>query len=206
MIESDLIARLLPQLHATALGNLPFVSECEIIQWLDEAAKRLARITGLFVVRDTSIAMVAQQALYSLPARHVATVFVTHDGKLLKPTSTSQLRSLDPLYGIGAISTIPERWYEDKEGEGKIGLYPPPHAQAAAKQLGIVMLRYPPSLDCAKVTTTMVLPQVLEDALDIFAMSKAYGKESDFRCPEIANHLMQRFALYEQIAQSYWSQ
>lgn len=203
MNVTDIITRLVPQLHSDTVNNLSVWTECELIQWVDESVKRLARITGSFVERDiTSISLALDQMRYTLPARHVATLFVTLDDKPLIPTSTTQLEALDPNWENADIDT-PARWAEDKE-LGQLIIYPPPDPPNVSKTVGIIMLAYPAELDCPKVNTSVVLPKPLEDYCEIVALGKAYGKDSDLRLPEVASHAAQRAQLYEQICQKYW--
>lgn len=203
MNVTDIIARMVPQLHSDTVNNLTFWSECELITWNDEAVKRLARTTGLFVERDiTSITLVLNQLRYTLPTRHVATLFVTLDDKPLIPTSTAQLEALDPNWENVEIGT-PTRWIEDKE-LGQLIIYPPPDPLTLSQAVGVIMLAYPTTLDCPKVNTTVVIPKPLEDYCEIVALGKAYGKDSDLKLPEVSNHAMQRAQLYERIMQKYW--
>lgn len=69
----DILAELYPHLNASGSGDLVYWTEAELYEWADEAAKRLARKFGGFVVRDGT-ALVASQAIYNQPARHISTI------------------------------------------------------------------------------------------------------------------------------------
>lgn len=202
MNVSDNITRLVPQLHADSAANLVWWTECEITTFIDEAAKRLARTTGLFIVRDTSTVLVADQALYALPARHVKTLFVFLNDKPLIPTPIDKLELMDP--GFQRPSDLSERWCEDKEGIGNLRLWPAPNGPTAAGTLAIVYVEHRETLDCSGVTTTMVIPKPVEDMLDTFALSKAWLRESDVRLQEVGKHLEERARLMEQVCAQYW--
>jgi|SRR6185503_299157 len=202
MDVTTITTRIVPQLHSDTVNNLAFWTACEITTWLDEAAKRLARTTGIFTVRDISTVLVEGQALYALPARHIRTLFVFHDNQPLIPTPIDKLELIDP--GFKEIAKTPLRWCEDKEGIGDLRLWPAPDGDAAMKELAIIFVESRETLDCPGVTTTMVMPKPVEDYLETFALGKAWNKESDARLPEVGNHLAERARLMGQVIAQYW--
>ena len=59
MILSDMLTDMLPSLNAASEADLGYWTMAELHAFTDEAAKRLARATGGFVERDTSITLEA---------------------------------------------------------------------------------------------------------------------------------------------------
>jgi hypothetical protein len=92
---ADAVYRLgLQNLAELQAGNA-YVTEAELYQWADEAAKRLSYDVGLFVVYDTSITVSPGTAVYQLPASHVFTLMAALAGQLLRPTAVGALWALD---------------------------------------------------------------------------------------------------------------
>ncbi len=72
------IDNLLPDLHSDTRAHLNFWAEADLIQWIDEAVKRLARKSMMFVQRDATITTVPGTATYTIPAWHLATVHASY--------------------------------------------------------------------------------------------------------------------------------
>jgi hypothetical protein len=61
------IDSLLPALHAGSRADLYRWTEADLIQWMDESLKRLARKAAVFVYRSTGITSTTAEPLYALP-------------------------------------------------------------------------------------------------------------------------------------------
>jgi hypothetical protein len=195
---NTLISNLLGPLHSDTTGHLVFWSDGELTRFFDEAAKRHAKLAGVFVVRDTtSITLVQGTAVYDTPARHVATLHVALDGVPLIASSSSELELLDDAYKT--TQGTPAYWYEDKEGANKIGFYPVPDATAAGKHPELIIHQLQADLDETHSNATISAPAVTGDYLEAVVLGEAYGKESDARMPETSAGMKQLAKLYEQL-------
>jgi len=196
----EVITDLLPSLHSDSRAHLNFWSEADLIQWIDEALKRLARTAMLFVERDTSTATAAGTATYPLPARHLASLHISYGSSPLRPAAMVELEARDE--GFQNTIGAPDHWYEDKLGMATVGVAPVPPDSAVT--LAIIMSCVPPEVDAAKVNTLVQAPAPLKGYLAFSVLGEAYGRESETEQPDLAKHCRARVQLYEQILQRYY--
>jgi hypothetical protein len=196
---ADLITSALDALNAATTADLVFWAPTDLYEWIDEAAKRLARTAAVIVDCDTSITTTPGTAVYSNPARHVALINFAYAGAMLRASSTRELAALSDTWMADAGT--PARWIEDWLGHDLFRLYPAPD-QAA--ELEIVLARYP--LDITALAPTLAAPAVVGDYLETAMIAEARRKEGDGALPEVAAAFDQQLALYEQIFQAYWGQ
>lgn len=193
------ITDLLPSLHADSVAHLTWWSQSDVIQWMDEACKKLTRAAQLFVERDTSIETAAGTPTYSLPSRHFATLHTSLGNSSLRPAAAIELEARDP--GWQTTPGTPDHWYEDKLGTSTIGLAPVPTAAAVVP---VICAMFPPDLDVAQLNTLLQAPAPLAGYLFYSVLAGAYGREGESEMPDLAAHARARVAMYEQICQQYW--
>jgi hypothetical protein len=201
------IDNLLPALHASsrsALGPwadsaLPW-TEADLIQWMDEALKRLARLAAAFVQRDTASSTANGTATYPLPANHVSTLHVSVNGVPLRPGNMAELEAREPTFRT--ISGTPDHWYEDLIGLATLGLTPVP--TVAAKMVSVVYAAWPDTLDVAKTQTMVGAPAPVKGYLALAVLKEAYGRESDMEMPDVSSHCKSRMDLFEALWLSYY--
>ena len=197
--EATIVADLLAPLHSGSVADLVFWTECELIQWIDAALKKLARTAGIFVGRSIDVATTIGDSTYSLPAQHLSTIHASYNGKPLRPTSSGELAARDASYASRAGT--PARWFQDTLGLAEIGVAPVPNAIAA---LWVIYHGWPRTIDCAKTQTTIPLPGVLEPYVELSVIAEAYSKEGDAHAPDIASAARSIMSLYEKAALDYW--
>lgn len=190
---TTVITNLLPSLHAAALADLTFWTEADLITWMDDALKRLARVARVWVERDTSITTEAGTATYALPARHLATIHVSFGAAPLRPASAAELEARNPAYQTAAGT--PDHWYEDGLGRN-VGVAPVPEGATA---LPLLMQAWPPALDTAKLNTLVQAPAPLAGYLAMYVLAKAYGREGESEMPDVAMHAEARCQMYEEV-------
>jgi len=195
----QVITDLLPALHSDTRANLTWWTETDLIEYIDEGLKRLARIAAVFVERDTSQTTGIGTATYSLPARHVATLHVSWGTAPLVPANELELESLDPAYQT--TQDVPAYWYEDRIGLQTVGLAPVPNA---AKALGIVHTCWPPVIDIGKLNTLVQAPAPVAGYLAMVTLSRVYGREGEAEMPDVAKHCAAQVQLYEAAFQRYF--
>jgi hypothetical protein len=188
----------LPALHAASRADLTFWSEVQLVQWLDEAVKRLAAIAAVFIGRNVTVT-VPGTATSVLPPQHVVTTHVTVDGVSIRPVGTMELEARDPAY----LTTqgTPAWWYEDMLDSGIIGLAPIPDS---AVSLAEVYNGFPPPLDLQQ--TMLDGPPPLKGYLAMCLLAEAYGQEGEMEMPDVAEHCRGRVKLYEQLLERYYGQ
>lgn len=189
---------ILPTLHADARENLAFWTEPDLIEWMDEGLKRLARVAGVFVERDTSITAVPGTAVYPLPERQDATLHVSFGAAPLRPGAMLELEMRDSNFQT--TPGTPDHWYEDGQG-WNIGLTPVP---ASAETLPILMTAWPPALDIERKNTVVQGPASLAGYLAMYVLAQAYGREGESEMPDVAQHCAGRCEMYEQIFAKYY--
>lgn len=189
---------LLPSLHSDSRAHLTFWSETDLIRWMDEGLKRLARVCGVFVERDTSLTTSNGVGLYALPERQDATLHVSFDTTPLRPAAMIELEMRDSSFQTA--TGTPDHWYEDGQG-WNVGVTPVP---TSAKALPIIMTCWPQELDIARKNTLVQAPAPLSGYLAMYVLSKAYGREGESEMPDLAQHCAARCQMYEQIFQKYY--
>jgi hypothetical protein len=198
---TQVLDRLLPDLHTDSYANLTFWSKPQLVQYLDDAAKQLSRAALLFIERDTSQSTVPGTATYPLPTRHNATLHISFATTPLRPGTTIELESRDRAFQTTPGN--PDHWYEDDLAIASIALAPVP---TTAAPLPMICAMYPPDLDTGQVNTLLQAPAPVAIHLSYFVLAKAYGSESETEEPDLANHAGAMVAMLEQVFQHLWGE
>ncbi len=181
-------------LHAGSRADLVWWTEGDLIQWMDEALKRLSRIACVFVGRAADTLTVAGQAAYALPDRHVSTLHVSHLTTGMRPASTLELESRDPAYQTAPGT--PDHWYEDLQGGMVFSVAPVP--DTSDEPLPVIYNGFPDTLDAGKQNTLVAAPAPLRGYLGLAVIKSCYEREGELESPDIAQHCSARMQLYEQ--------
>lgn len=197
---NQVITNLLPALHADTVGDLYFWQLPDLIQWMDESVKRLARKASVFVSRSTALTSVGGQAVYDLPAQQQATLRISYLSTPLRPAGTMDLEGRDPAYQT--VPGTPDHWYEGLQGDYTFGLTPVPVVTGDA--IPIIYAQYPPDLDDAQVNTLLTAPYPLVGYLECSVLAEAYGREGEMEMQDLAAHMRSRCDLYEQTLAQYF--
>jgi hypothetical protein len=199
---SDFISQVVPVLHAHVPGDLVFWTQDELLRWLDDRVKNLAK-KGAFVVRNT-ITLVDATATYDLPDRTLSVIHVAHASKPVKASSTTELEASTPTFATTTGDAL-ERWYADRIGAGKIGLQPVPNAVAvaAAATAEVITHEYPATVDGVE-TITIPVPLVVLDMFAVEVIAEAYRREGDSQMPEAAQQLDKLAGLYQSAVEQLW--
>lgn len=199
VLQSDLYI----QLHSTSQNDAIFVSDDEIEKVIADRLTDLAMQHGLYIVRDvTFITLVAGQAIYDLPPRHLSTLHVALNGSPLIPSSTAEIEGRDAAFETTAATAQRPiaRFYEDKSGFNQIGLHPVPAAADAGNKLEVVYAQYPCEID-----EGIEGPRFLCDLLELLALGDLFSRESDFQQPESAKAANALAGLYIEVMDSLYS-
>jgi hypothetical protein len=198
---TQVIDDLLPSLHSDSRANLTFWSAADLVEWMDEALKRLSKIACVFVGRSVSILTVAGQATYTLPDRHIATLHLSHVVNPLKPASTLELEMKDSAYATRASAT-PSHWYPDLLNGASFGIAGVP--AVSDQVLPIIYEGWPPALDGGGLQTLVSAPAPLKGYLAMCVLAKAYGREGESEMPDVAHHCAARVSMYEEVFTRYY--
>ncbi|GEM_PF-5618210 len=183
-----------------------YVTNAELYQFADDAAKKLSYSAGIFVTLDSSIAVTAGVGVYSEPATHVFTVYawisplpgVGGSSQVLRPTTVAQLFALDSTWST--TSGEAKRFSLDAGSVGTITIYPLPVNSGTLNQ---ICQEFPATISAAS-SQVASMPSVLQDYLTYAMLAGARGKESESAKPEMAAHFQQRCSLYEQVIEHLW--
>jgi hypothetical protein len=190
--------------NLTDCTNNGYVSPTELYQFADDAAKHLSYQGAIFIGLDTSVPIVANTAVYSLPASHVFTIMawvVPSGGGAnlpLRPTPVGNLFALDNTWA--ATTGPPKRYSLDAGSVGTITLYPIPTANGTLNQ---ICQEFPATVTSGASQIT-AMPSVLQDYVTYKMLAGGRGKESDSALPEMAAHFKERLKLYDQVIQALW--
>lgn len=209
---TTVISDLLPMLHTDTMGNAIWWTDAEITRWAADFLKRHAELDGVFVLRYVT-PLFAGRATYDAPPNHLDTMHVSINGRPLISSSTTELEALNDAFRTAAetAGNLSSRWYPDRIGANKIGVYPVPAAALSdGADLEVIYHGFPCNLDEAHTDTAIAIPAGMTDALLLSVLGEAYATESDATMPEVAANLRQIVSLADptslirQIAQSYW--
>lgn len=194
----QVIEECLPSLHAATRADLVFWTAGNLLEWADEALKRLAMIAGVFVTRATTLT-VPTHGTYTSPDRHISTLHVSLDSTPLRPAGTVELEARDTNY----LTTpgTPDHWYQDLLGMDVIGLVPVPNQESS---LATIYEAWPSTVDAGGQNTSVPAPAPLKGYLAMYLLAEAYGREGEMEMPDVAAHCRGRLDLYHQIFQTYY--
>lgn len=173
-----------PDLHAVGESDAVFVDSAELERVIADRLKDIAKQYGVYVTRDIAfITLVAGQALYNLPPRHLSTLHVSLNGRPLIASSRAELEARDLSYTTRAatVANPVRRWYEDKQTANTIGLHSVPAAADAGSELEVIYHSYP-----CEVDEGIDGPLIIGDLLHLLTLGDLYSRESDFSEPEAA--------------------
>lgn len=199
---TEVLADILPSLHAasTSDSDLYWWKLTDLIEFMDEALKRLARKAGVFVKRSTSVTSAVGAPTYSLPADHVAILHVTYGTEPLRPSGTLELESRDSDYR--STQGTPDHWYLDQLGDYTMGLSPVPNH--AGDTVPIIYTAIAAELDDAQLNTLVTAPTPIKGYLAMCILAEAYGRESEMEMQDLSQHCKGRIAMYEAMMASYY--
>lgn len=202
---SQAILDVMPALNAgQGAFDLLFWTTDELYRWMDEAAQRLARTAGVFVVRDTSLVTVQGVATANLPANQVSTIQVDLAGKVLRPRTIHELEALDSGWTTAAQAP-PNSFVQEGQGVNTITIYPPPDAANSGKRVGIVMHVTPPTIT-AGLPVLQSAPTAVREYFTLYALGEARAAETKAAMPEVAGWLRQLTGMMEQVIEGYWGE
>ena len=197
---TPVLAALLPELHADSMAHLNFWTQADLIQWADEACKRLSRASMMFVERDsTTITTVGGTAIYTLNSRQNSTLHISLGTSSLRPAAVMDLEARDEAFQ--STPGTPDHWYEDDLALGTVGLVPVP---IAVSPVATICNMCPPDLDVGQVNVLVQAPAPVATYLAFSVLEKAYGQEGESEQPDLAQHCQGRADMLEQVFQSYY--
>jgi hypothetical protein len=195
---SSLIPWMCQSLNAPNVAQLQNWTAAELYQYAEESLRALGGKAQLIVELDESIALVADQAFYEVPAGHIATIYAAADGVMLKPSSVAEVEALDDNYEEAASDT-PTRWIGDSLGLGLIRTYPAPDATGT---LTLIFQKDTPDLTAA--AAEVKIPAPIGDYLSVKALQQARERQGDGQMKDAAAALGLLGGLYEKAAEAYW--
>lgn len=197
---AQVLTDLYPQLGASGPNDLIFWTPDELYRFIDEAAAHLARKTGVFVIRDTSIVTVANTGSYAFPANHIATVQADLAGTVLRPRTVQELEALDVSWPVTVAP--PMAFVQDTQGLRLIALYPAPGVPDQNKHVGLIEHVLPSPISVSNAF--LAAPTCVREYFTFKALAAARAKESKAAMPEVAQWFGQLAGLMEQVMAGYW--
>lgn len=187
-------------LHANSAADLTWWTEAELIEYLDDAVRRLSALACVFVGRVATTVTVASQAGYALPARHISTLHVSLATTPLRPANAADLDARNENY-LTEVGT-PDHWFENLVGMATVGLTPVPDTSDVP--IPIIYNGYPDILDAGKQNTNVPAPPPLKGYLAMYLLAEAYGKEGEAEATDIAAHCRGRMGMYREMMITYY--
>lgn len=201
---AQVLGDLYPRLNATSQADAVYWTDAELYQWFDEATQRLARSAGVFVARDTSIAVSSGQGSYDLPSEQVSTIQADLEGVVLRPRTVQELEALDSDWPAATGPPSPSSYTQNVLGLGVLALYPAPGPDDNGNTLGLVIHVAPSTVSASNALLSA--PSVLQDYFGFYALAEARARESKGAMPEVADWLRSVTGLYEQAIEGYWGE
>ncbi len=201
---NTLITALLPDLHSDTIPNLTWWTKAELIQWADEALKRVAKKFALFVNRDASQVTASGGGSFNKASRLLATLHVAIGSRPLVASSTDELYAGDESYLT--TQADPElAWFDDKLST-TTGYAPLTTPAGAGRTIRALYTEFPTELDTGEVNTTIPGGLFFGDYIQTAIRAEANSKESDAALPEVAHHDREMMALYESLFSYYYGE
>lgn len=189
-----------PMLNAANESDAVWWTAAELYRFADEAVKRLARTTGALVTRDyTTLATVASQGAYAIPARHVSTIHLSVDSSAMLPATHEELEVLDDAWTAAAAGT-PTRFAQDRDTAETLNLYPQP--ASGGKVIAMVMHQFPVAVDGSHLNISV--PECFKLHSLAAMVAGARGREGKGAMPEVAGWLSGIVGLMESTARVYY--
>jgi len=192
------LSDLLPALHATSFGSLPFWTEAELYAYADEGLKRLARQAQAFPVTG-SVSVTAGTRVYTLPSRTVSVAGVAFNSAELKPAGAAHLEARSATWE--SDSGTPSHYTLDLVGLKQVALWPVPDAGGT---LNVVVQEYPAPVTSSSPTVTA--PGFVEDWIYFTALADARRKEGEGQMQDIAEFADAMAGLLLSAAQAYYGE
>jgi hypothetical protein len=189
---------------ADASNAQTWVTQAELFQFADDAVKRLARNSSVFLTYDISTGVTAGVASYPQPTGEVLTagawlLYTPPAVQLLRITTAAELWALDATWP--ATTGDPKRLSMDAQGATTKVLYPKPVRSAT---LALVIVQQPATV--AAGASVLPVSPILQDFFTWSAIAGARSKESDSRMQEVSDHLNERLNLLEQVLSHLWGE
>ena len=186
---------------AWVAGDPPDASHV-LFQYMNDAAIRLARKTGAFVVRDETLVSVAGTASYDFPSYHLFTLQMDLAGRTLRPRTVRELEARDSDWPDtnSTVDDPPSAFVQDTQGFDKITLYGIPFADGDT--IGLVMGRMSPEVSAT--AAVIAIPPVIRDYFTYSAIARARAKESVSSMDEIVPFLESVLEMIEETATGLW--
>jgi hypothetical protein len=182
---------ILPSLGASSLSDLDWCTQAELLQWADDAAKRLAATAGVFVEYDANTTTATGQASYSTPTGHIDMIKAAV-GNNLRAITVAELNALDATWQ--ATPGAPKRFSMDANAPNNLTLYPVPIATDA---VALLFHKFP---DAITVNNhSLSAPRPIRGYFAAFLKAEARRKESDATMTEMADHFSARVAMFERV-------
>jgi hypothetical protein len=197
LTAGDLREDLYPYLNSQDSADLEHWTDAELLLWLNQGFERLARKAAVFVERNTSVAVVNGTAVYSLPARHLATIHASLGGSPLRASSRAELDARDNGWKT-AEGDVTHYLHDHGAGLGSIRLYKEPQANGT---LALIRTFTPAAL---AASGAVALPDILADHAFVHALGEARRREGDAAMPETAAVCEELRSIYERVAREYW--
>lgn len=198
---TQVVDELLASLHAGSRADLTWWSEAQLIQWMDEALKRLSRIAMVFIGRQGASPLTRIGiASYTLPLQHVATLHISYSTSALRAGNMLELEARDDAFQ--STQGTPNHWYEDLQGGTSFALSPVPDEDDVP--LPVIYEGWPTALDAGGEQTLVAGPAPLKGYLAFCVLAEAYGQEGEAEMPDLAAHAKGRMAMYEEMFTGYY--
>lgn len=197
---SSLEPWMLQSLNASNLAQLANWTETELYQYAELALHAIGRKFLLIVQYDDSTALVANQAIYPVPANHIVTIFAAADGNTLTPSEVEEMEALDDDWEEAASVSEPTNWVGNALGVQTIRVYPPKNAGGT---LQLIFQLEPPNMPVLK-PLEIKMPAPVGDYLVLEALEAARRRQGDGQMLDAAQAFNSLGTLYEQVFASYW--
>lgn len=199
---AGVLADIYPALNATSQLDAVYWNDAELYQWCDEATQRLARQSGVFVTRDTSITVTMGNGTYNLPANQISTIQADLAGVVLRPRTVQELEAADASWP--STQGYPSSFVQNTQGVNSITTYPAPGVADNGKTLGLVMHQAPPTIGAGN--TTLLAPTCLREYFTFYSIGEARAKESKGAMPEVAQWMRGLTSMFEGVIEQMWGE
>lgn len=128
--------------------------------------------------------------------------FETSGASALVASSTTEIEGLSETLTTAETAADPtSRWYADRTGSNRIGLYPvPATGLSAGATLEVIYHGFP----CEFLASNAIAPAVISDWVELAVLSEAYSAEGDAQMVEVTQSARQVMGLIDEVVFNYW--
>jgi len=195
------LAECYPLLNASSEATMIWWDNAHLVQAMDDLAQELGRGNRLIASARRNNAFTGNQATYSWPTRHVATLQVSTQDLVLSEANIGEMEALSRDWHT-ETGDNPTHWVGNWQGLQVVRFYPTPTANGG--EYSVICIEHPAAVTTGNMTVDF--PSVLGELFVLAAVKAALESESRGARRETAALIEKMMAPIEDLITAYWGE